>query len=99
MSEVHASNSPGGRRNRPEPARRRVSVEEWRGAIEALAAGRLTLVELRGQADAVHMAVLDEAPSSVTLLSLDCPEGSYPSVSAAHAPAIRPERALRELTG
>ena len=42
------------------------------------------------------MAVLDNA---VVVLSLDCPGGSYPSVGALHAPAIRLERAARDLFG
>ena len=42
------------------------------------------------------MAVFDHG---VVVLSLDCPDGSYPSVGALHAPAIRLERAARDLFG
>ena len=37
--------------------------------------------------------------SGVVVLSLDCPDGRYPSVGALHAPAIRLERAMRDLFG
>jgi Ni,Fe-hydrogenase III large subunit len=43
------------------------------------------------------MAVLDSA--LVTVLSLPCPDGCYPSVGARHPPAIRLERAVRDLFG
>ena len=33
------------------------------------------------------------------MLTLDCPDNSYPSVGARHAPAIRLERAARDLFG
>jgi Ni,Fe-hydrogenase III large subunit len=42
------------------------------------------------------MAVFDNA---IVVLSLDCRSGSYPSVGALHPPAIRLERAARDLFG
>jgi Ni,Fe-hydrogenase III large subunit len=42
------------------------------------------------------MAVLDKG---VVVQSLDCPDKRYPSVGALHAPAIRLERAARDLFG
>jgi Ni,Fe-hydrogenase III large subunit len=42
------------------------------------------------------MAVFDH---DIVVLSLDCPAGSYPSVGALHPPAIRLERAARDLSG
>ena len=47
---------------------------------------------------AVHMALLDGG-GNVAVLSLDCPDGRFPSVGARHAPAIRLERAIRDLYG
>ena len=72
----------------------------WRRAIAALAAGEVTLLSLWGEVGRVHMALLSvtEAPP-ITVLSLDCPDGRYPSIGAAHAPAIRLERAVRDLFG
>ena len=76
-----------------------VSEAEWRSAIEALAQGERTLSALWAEADTVHMALLDEPRGALTVLSLPTVGGRYPAVSAAHPPAIRLERALRDLTG
>lgn len=45
------------------------------------------------------MALLDEAEAAIAVLSLECPNGRYPSVAARHAPAGRLERALHDLVG
>jgi Ni,Fe-hydrogenase III large subunit len=63
-----------------------------------MAAGRLTLTALWGESGAVHMAALEE-PGALAVLSLDCPEGRFPSVAAWHAPASRLERTIRDLCG
>ncbi|MEX0860029.1 MAG: hydrogenase expression protein HypE, partial [Cucumibacter sp.] len=65
--------------------------------IGALAAGELDLLSLWGEPGTVHAAVLDGG--RVAVLSLDCPDGKFPSVGARHAPAIRFERALADLYG
>ncbi|HEY2617993.1 MAG TPA: hydrogenase expression protein HypE [Acetobacteraceae bacterium] len=74
----------------------RVDTAYWQEATRCLAAGEATLLGLWGEPDRVHMAVFDR---DVIVLSLDCPGGSYPSVGALHAPAIRLERAARDLFG
>ena len=76
-----------------------VTTAVWRSAIAALAAGDLTLVSLWGDGTTVHMALLSEDANSVAVLSLDCPDRRFPSVAEKHAPAIRIERALRDLHG
>jgi Ni,Fe-hydrogenase III large subunit len=73
-----------------------VDTAYWQEATRCLAAGDATLLGLWGEPGRVHMAVLD---AGVVVLSLDCPAGSYPSVGAQHAPAIRLERAARDLFG
>ena len=45
------------------------------------------------------MALLDEETSDVTVISYTCKSGKYPSVAARHPPAIRLERAIRDLFG
>ena len=84
--------------HRPWP-RARVDVEGWRHAARQLADGRWTLVGLWGEQHAVHMAVRDEAAKESCVLSVDCTDGRYPSVSQFHAPALRLERALQDLFG
>src|SRR5262249_41113632 len=73
-----------------------VDTTYWQEATRCLAAGEATLLSLWGEPGRVHMAVQDE---TVVVLSLDCPDGNYPSVGAQHAPAIRLERAARDLFG
>jgi Ni,Fe-hydrogenase III large subunit len=45
------------------------------------------------------MAVLDEAAREIAVVTIACRSGRYPSVGALHPPAIRLERALRDLWG
>jgi Ni,Fe-hydrogenase III large subunit len=71
----------------------------WDAAIDLLAEGRCTLLGLWGEAGCVHMALLDQHAGAVGVVSLACPGGRYPSVGARHPPALRLERALRDLFG
>lgn len=82
--------------HRPWP-RAQVDAEGWRAVVAALAAGDLTLLSLWGEPGTVHMAVL--ADRDVGVVSLACPDGRYLSVGAQHPPAIRLERAVRDLFG
>ena len=70
----------------------------WRLATAWLAEGNLTLLGLWGEARAVHMALLDDA-GEIAVLSLECPDGRFPSVGLAHPPAIRLERAAQDIWG
>jgi Ni,Fe-hydrogenase III large subunit len=76
-----------------------VDTGYWQEATRCLAAGQVTLLGLWGEPGRVHMAVLDAVDPPIAVLSLDCPGGRYPSVGAMHAPAIRLERAARDLFG
>ncbi|MBX5220853.1 nickel-dependent hydrogenase large subunit [Rhizobium sp. NLR8a] len=77
-----------------------VDAAAWTSAISALSEGRLILLGLWGEASAVHMALLDEPTRAIGVLSLEeLEEGGYPSVAQLHPPALRLERALRDLTG
>ena len=71
----------------------------WNQAIDHLADGSTTLLGLWGDAPRVYMAVLDEKTSDIAVLSYACKDGKYPSVGAKHPPAIRLERAIRDLHG
>ena len=74
-----------------------MEADEWQQSIDQLAEGTLTLLSLWGESGSIHMAVF--GPAQVTVLSLPCPDGRYPSVGAHHAPAIRLERAVHDLFG
>src|SRR6266536_629871 len=84
--------------HRPWP---RVVVDEdgWRFAASQLSAGYWTLLGLWGDTGAVHMAVLDASMREIAVVTLPCPDARFPSVGALHPPAIRLERALRDLYG
>jgi Ni,Fe-hydrogenase III large subunit len=74
-----------------------VTEEGWRQAIDRLADGSLTLLGLWGDEPRVYMATLDERTSGVAVSSYICKDGAYPSIGARHPPAIRLERAIRDL--
>ena len=88
------------RRSDPRPrARRRraVDAKTWIANAEALGRGEGELVALFAEPDRVHMALRDVA--GTRLLTLAVADRRYPSVGARHAPAIRLERAIRDLFG
>jgi Ni,Fe-hydrogenase III large subunit len=84
--------------HRPWP-RAVVGAEQWRIACAQLAAGQWTLLGLWGDADAVYMALLGENGDEAAVMSLPCPDGTFPSIGAMHPPAIRLERAIADLFG
>ena len=83
---------------RPWP-RALVDVEAWSFAIDELAAERWTLTALWGEPEAVNMGLIDERAGQICVITLPCPAGLFPSVGRAHPPAIRLERAIRDLWG
>ena len=76
-----------------------VDEENWARAAFGLHAGDVTLTALWGEPGRVHMALLEEATGEILVLTLDCPNGTFPSVGATHAPALRLERTVREMVG
>lgn len=84
--------------HRPWP-RVAVDPEGWDSAAFLAADGRCTLLGLWGETDAVHMALTVQDPLEIVVVTLPCPEGSFPSVGRHHPPAIRLERAIQDLFG
>jgi Ni,Fe-hydrogenase III large subunit len=76
-----------------------VGADGWHRAGAELQALRWTLLGLWGDTGAVHMAVLDEPASDLAVLTLECPDGTFPSIGALHPPANRLERAIHDLYG
>ena len=76
-----------------------VDASIWNFAASELARGRWSLLGLWGEPSTVHMAIMDEQTSETAVVSLDCPDRAYPSVSQHHPPAFRLERAVRDLFG
>lgn len=84
--------------HRPWP-RAIVADDLWIELAARLAAGRGTLLGLWGDAAQVHMAILDETGTKAFVATKECPDGRFPSVGKIHPPAIRLERAIRDLFG
>jgi Ni,Fe-hydrogenase III large subunit len=84
--------------HRPWP-RAVVDASVWNFAASELRYGRWGLLGLWGEPSTVHMAILDQYTAEVAIVSLDCPDRSYPSVGMHHPPALRLERAVNDLYG
>src|SRR3954469_19611335 len=76
-----------------------VDASVWNFAAGELARGRWNLAGLWGEPATVHMAILDELTAEIAVVSLDCPDRSYPSVGRHHPPALRLERTISDLFG
>ena len=74
-----------------------VEHNAWQQAAVRLAAREAALVALWGEPGHAHMALLED--TGMRTLSIACDNGRYPSVGRLHAPAIRLERAMRDLHG
>jgi Ni,Fe-hydrogenase III large subunit len=84
--------------HRPFP-RVTITADGWRRAVTELVEARATLLGLWGDKGCVHMALIEEPSAKIVVLTLPCPEGKFPSVGALHPPAIRLERAIKDLYG
>ena len=71
----------------------------WNRACQLLADGRLSLLGLWGDTTAVHMALLQDEPFDLGVLTIETTKGTFPSVGAVHPPAIRLERTIQDLFG
>jgi Ni,Fe-hydrogenase III large subunit len=76
-----------------------VDASVWNFAARELALGRWSLLGLWGEPSTVHMAIMHEHLAEIAIVSLDCPDRSYPSVSKHHPPALRLERTVNDLFG
>ena len=76
-----------------------VGEESWQQATRLLQEEQCTLLALWGEKEFVHMALIDANSNEPAILSFECEDQSFPSVGRLHAPAIRLERTLRDLSG
>ena len=84
--------------HRPWP-RVAVDASVWTFAASELAHGRWSLLGLWGEPATVHMAIMDGQTAEIAVVSLDCPDRSFPSVGTHHPPALRLERTINDLFG
>ncbi|MGH6926018.1 MAG: NADH-quinone oxidoreductase subunit C [Propylenella sp.] len=97
LSELIAAGT-GAVSHRPWP-RAEVDGTTWEAASQRLAAGALTLLGLWGDDDRVHMVLHEDEVGDFAIVTLVCRDRRFPSVGRLHAPAIRLERAIRDLHG
>ncbi|WP_431859098.1 nickel-dependent hydrogenase large subunit [Azospirillum sp.] len=71
----------------------------WRTMIEALGGNAWSLLGLWAEPGTVHAAIREDMAGDLAVVSLDCPDGTFPSLSAARPGAIRLERAIQDLFG
>ena len=71
--------------------------ETWEHAAASLQRGEQSLLSLWGEPGRAHLALIES--NKISLLHLDCAAGAFPSVGRLHPPAIRLERAMRDLAG
>ena len=76
-----------------------VDASVWTFAASELAHGRWSLLGLWGEPATVHMAILDGQTAEIAVVSLDCPDRTFPSVARHHPPALRLERTINDLFG
>ena len=73
-------------------------MKTWIATGERLRSGQVALLSLWGEPGLAHMALLEQ-PAQIVLVHLPCPDNRLPSIARVHAPAIRLERAMRDLAG
>jgi Ni,Fe-hydrogenase III large subunit len=76
-----------------------VDASVWTFAAAELAHGRWSLLGLWGEPATVHMAIVDGQTTEIAVVSLDCPDRTFPSVGKHHPPALRLERTINDLFG
>jgi Ni,Fe-hydrogenase III large subunit len=79
--------------------RRRAPKNGWRALGEVLLERKLALLGLWGDGAEVHAAIYDARSRELAVLSHEVVDGHAPSLGVFHPPAIRPERAIRDLNG
>ena len=76
-----------------------VDASVWTFAANELAHGRWGLLGLWGEPATAHMAIVNRDTTEIAVVSIDCPDRVYPSVSKHHLPALRLERTVNDLFG
>ena len=84
--------------HRPWP-RAIVSRAGWEEAAQRLHSGDWSLLGLWGEPGFAHLAVMERASAECAVLSFAAEGNRFPSVGRSHPPAIRLERAVRDLVG
>ncbi len=84
--------------SRPWP-RQVVDQTGWLRVIREISKGHGDMLGLWSDGADVHMAVLDHESSDIAIVTVECSQGRYLSVGHMHPPALRLERAIRDIYG
>ncbi len=79
--------------------RLKVGKAEWSALAIGCAQGRNDLMALWHERGRMRMALMQRGGTARVIATIACPKGAYPSVGRYHPPAIRLERAMRDLYG
>src|SRR5215472_4324292 len=83
---------------RPWP-RYEADAATWEAVGQALGAGEGELIALWAEPATVHLALRAPDLTSPAVVSLGAANNAFPSIGKHHPPALRPERAIRDLYG
>ena len=76
-----------------------VAPDLWQALCDGLADGRWTLLDLWAEPGQAHLALWDTASATAGIASFASADGRYPAASRNFAPALRLERAIRDMVG
>lgn len=76
-----------------------VDQTSWLRVIREISKGHGDMLALWSDGADVHMAILDHESSDIGIVTIECPDGHFPSVGHMHPPALRLERAIRDIYG
>jgi Ni,Fe-hydrogenase III large subunit len=100
MTVLHALIQQGEKVDAHQPySRIVVDAATWSAMAGDLSRGQCTLLGLWAESRAVHLAVWSSSALGIAVLTYECPGGEFPSIGKDHPPAIRLERAIRDLFG
>jgi Ni,Fe-hydrogenase III large subunit len=96
MTELESGRSIGHARGW---ARHVVDRATWIRFVGEIAEGRGDMLGLWSDGADVHMAIFERATANIGIVTLECPDRSFPSVGRLHPPALRLERTIRDIYG
>ncbi len=84
--------------SRPWP-RHVIDQTGWLRVIREISKGHGDMLDLWSDGVDVHMLILDHESSDIGIVTIECPNGRFPSAGHMHPPALRLERAIRDIYG
>ena len=80
-------------------ARVRLDLRAWRAMVAQLSMAEWSVMAMWGEPGEVHVAMRDDDCGEIAVISHECPEHWFPSLSRARPSVIRLERAIHDLWG